>query len=315
MGEKTDLTSALHKAADRRHLRSGLRAALFFAVALVAAVGSALLLTRYMEARTAAARVPTDVVLVADLDLPVGTELRPEHLRAVAWPMASLPEGAFKDPKELEGKVLTVRLYKGEAFLPTKLAGSDAGRGLSALLPPGMRAVAVRVDDVVGVAGFIHPGDVVDVIVTLRTDGGGGITASKVILQGIKVLTVGKELDAGPRSAEKVVQATVATLMVDAEQSERLALAASKGKLLLALRGAADTEAVATRGVNANTLLSREAPAPAPASRPSASVPRTRLVKATPPPEPAHEPRRDVVEIMRGDVFERRTFTSKEATR
>jgi pilus assembly protein CpaB len=312
MGDKKELTSALHKAADRGNLRSALRAALFFAIALVAAVGSALLLTRYMEARTAAARVPTDVVLVADLDLPVGTELRPEHLRAIAWPVASLPEGAFKDPKEVEGKVLTARIYKGEAFLPSKLAGSEAGRGLSALLPLGMRAVAVRVDDVVGVAGFIHPGDMVDVIVTLRMDGGGGITASKVILQGIKVLTVGKELDHGSKSAEKVVQATVATLLVDAEQSERLALAASKGKLLLALRGAADTDAVATRGVNANTLLAREVPEPAP--RPSAPPQRTRLVKAMPPPEPPPEPKRDIVEIMRGDVFERRTF-AKEATR
>src|SRR5262245_55883913 len=122
MGTKADLTSALHKAADRGgNLRSGVRAALFFAVALVAAVGSALLLTRYMEARTEQARVPTETVLVADLELPVGTELRPEHLRPVAWPVASLPEGAFKDPKALEGKVVTVRVYKGEALLPSKI--------------------------------------------------------------------------------------------------------------------------------------------------------------------------------------------------
>jgi pilus assembly protein CpaB len=298
--------SALHKAADRGSLRSGLRAAAFFGVALVAAVGSALLLTRYMEARTAEARVPTQPVLVAEMDLPVGGELRPEHLRAVAWPVASLPDGTFTDPKPLEGKVLTARVYKGEAILATKLAGGEAGTGLSALLPPGMRAVAVRVDDVVGVAGFIHPGDSVDVIATLRTEGGQAITASKVILQNIKVLAVGKELDHRSKPQEKVVQATVATLMVDAEQSERLALAASRGKLLLTLRGAADGEAVATRGVNANALLAREAPPPAP---PAATPTRARVVKVARPAEPAPpEPRRDVVEIMRGDVFERRTF-------
>ena len=311
MGDKTSVTSALHKAArttDRTALRSGVRAGLFFAVALVAAVGSALLLTRYMEARTAEARVPTDTVLVAAMDVPVGTELRPEHLRALAWPATSVPDGAFKDPKKLVGKVVAVRVVKGEAFLPSKIAGSDAGAGLSALLPPGMRAVAVRVDDVVGVAGFIHPGDTVDVIATLRTEGNGSTTAAKVILQNIKVLAVGKELDHRVKGADKVVQATVATLMVDAEQSERLALAAAQGKLLLTLRGAADTDPVATRGVNANTLLAREAPPPAARSR------STRPVKVVAAAEPRPEPKRDTVEIMRGDVFERRTF-GKEGTR
>jgi pilus assembly protein CpaB len=196
-------------------------------------------------------------------------------------------------------------VYKGEAILATKLAGSEAGAGLSALLPAGMRAVAVRVDDVVGVAGFVHPGDTVDVIATLRTEGSGATTVSRVILQNIKVLAVGKELDHRSRSADKVVQATVATLMVDAPQSERLALAATQGKLLLTLRGAADTDEVATRGVNANTLLVRELPVAPPAAAPA---PRTRVVKVIVPPEPRPEPRREVVEIMRGDVFERRTF-------
>ena len=100
---------------------------------------------------------------------------------------------------------------------------------MSALLPPGMRAAAVRVDDVVGVAGFIHPGDTVDVIATMRHESGNS-TSAKVILQRIKVLAVGKELDQRSKSQDKVVQATVATLMVDAEESERLALAAAQGR-------------------------------------------------------------------------------------
>jgi pilus assembly protein CpaB len=299
MREKADLASALHKAADRSTLRAGVRAALFFAVALVAAVGSALLLTRYMEARTAAVRVPTEAVVVADVDLPVGTELRAEHLRAIAWPIASRPEGAFQDPKEVEGKMLAVRVYKGEALLATKLAGNQRDAGLSALLPPGMRAVAVKVDDVVGVAGFVHPGDSVDVIATLRPEAGAS-PASKIVLQNIKVLAVGKELDHRSKSQEKVVQATVATLMVDAEQSERLALAASQGKLLLTLRGTADVDEIATRGVSAHVLLARDAPA--------ASAPRPRPKAKPPAPEPPREPPPQVVEIMRGSLFEKRTF-------
>jgi pilus assembly protein CpaB len=310
MREKADLNSALNKAADRKALRSGIRAVLFFVVAAVAAVGTALLLTRYMEARTAEARVPTDTVVVADVDLPVGTELRPEQLRAIAWPVSSLPQGAFKDPKLLEGKVAAVRVYKGEVILPTKLAGSENNTGLSALLPAGMRAVAVKVDDVVGVAGFIHPGDVVDVIATLRTEGSAATMVSKVILQNIKVIAVGKELDNRAKSSDKVVQATVATLMVDAEESERLALGASQGKLLLTLRGPADIDDVATRGVSPNTLLARELTPPTPIAAHTRGR-ATRVVKVIPPAEPD---KRDTVEIMRGDVFERRTF-AKDATR
>src|SRR5512137_1103677 len=247
MADKPSLNAVLHKAADRKTRRAAVRAALFLGLAVVAAVGSAVLLTRYMEARTAAARVPTRAVMVAAVDLPVGTELRAEHLRPVDWPVSSAPEGAFAEAAALEGKVVSVRMVKGEPVLLVKLAGS--GGGLSALLPPGMRAAAVRVDDVVGVAGFLHPGDTVDVIATIRHEGTNN-TSSKVILQRIKVLAVGKELDQRSRSTDKVVPATVATLMVDAEESERLALAATQGKILLTLRSGADVDVVATRGVN-----------------------------------------------------------------
>jgi pilus assembly protein CpaB len=311
MAEKPDLTAALHKAADKKSRRSALRATLFLGLALVAAVGSALLLTRYMEARTAAARVPTDVVLVASMELPVGTEIREEHLRRVDWPVSSRPEGAFRDLKELEGKVVSLRMVKDEPFLASKLSGSDTGTGLSALLTPGMRALAVRVDDVVGVAGFIHPGDSVDVIVTLRPEGGNSVTSSKVILQDIRVLAVGKELDHRPKGADKVVPATVATLMVDAEQSERLALAAAQGRILLTLRGGADRELVVTKGVTPATLLAGNAGPPVPVA---SSGPR-RPTRARPaqPEEPARPA--EVVEIMRGDLFERRDFQKKETKR
>ena len=310
MAEKPDLAEALHKAADRKGRRTAVKAAVFLALALVAAVGSAVLLTRWMEARTAAARVPTGPVLVATMDLPVGTELRPEHFKVVSWPLASRPEGTFADGKELEGKVVGLRMVKDEPFVPGKVTGDDAGAGLSALLEPGMRAAAVRVDDVVGVAGFIHPGDSVDVIATLRPEGGQAVSASKVILQDIRVLAVGKELDARPRGAEKVVTATVATLMVTPEQSERLALAATQGKILLTLRSAADREVVATKGVSPVTLVGLEplhpAAAPAAARRP----PRARPAPVAEETRPA-----EVVEILRGDLFERRDFQKKESKR
>jgi pilus assembly protein CpaB len=300
MAEKPDLNAALHKAADRKNRQAALRASLFLALALVAAVGSALLLTRYMEARTAAARVPTRPVLVAAVELAAGTEIRPDHLQVVEWPVASCPEGVFTERPALEGKVVSSRVVKGEPLLPAKLSGS--GGGLSALLTPGMRAVAVRVDDVVGVAGFIHPGDTVDVIATLRHDGGTG-TSSKVILQRIKVLAVGKELDHRTKANEKAVPATVATLMVDAGDSERLALAATQGKILLSLRGGADQEVVETKGVTPATLLASATHVEnVPASTAKAPA-RQRAARREVPVKSG-----EVVEIMRGDLFERRDF-------
>jgi pilus assembly protein CpaB len=306
MTDKPDVASTLYKAAAPAAKRSGVRLLAFFGVSLVAAIASALLLTRYMDRRTAQARVPTKPVVVAAADLPVGAELRAENLVVVDWPLTSVPEGIFQDPKELDGKVVAVRLYKREPLLAAKLVGAANG-GLSALLPAGMRAAAVRVDDVVGVAGFVQPGDSVDVIATIRSEAGMSVTSSKVILQNVRVLAVGKELDTKAR-ADKVVQATVATLMVDAGQSERLALAAAQGKILLTLRSSADTDLVPTEGVTAAALMSsRKEPAeprPPPARHPA------RVAQAVPPPAP-EKPKGDVVEILRGDVFERRKFEGR----
>jgi pilus assembly protein CpaB len=309
MADRTDFGAALHKAAERKERRGTVRAVLFLALALAAALGSAFLLTRYVDARTAEARVPTAKVVVAAVDLPPGSEIRAESVRVVDWPEASRPEGAFASPEEVVGKVAAAPVARNEPLLPVRLAGSDAGAGLAALLPPGMRAVAVKVDDVVGVAGFVHPGDSVDVIATLRPEGGAGQSSAKVILQRIKVLAVGKDLDHG-KAQDKAVQATVATLMVDADQSERLALAAAQGKILLTLRGGGDVEIVATRGITPAALLA--APDGAPAARPGRAA-RAATAKAEPGPKP------EVVEIMRGDLFERRDFAKeprgKEARR
>lgn len=291
-GARLTLASATTRGGAKRH---GLRAVIFLVVALVAAGGSALLLTRYTERRLAASRVETVKVVVADVDLPIGSEIRAENLRLVDWPKASRPETAFATLEEVSGKVVAARIFKQEPVLTARLAGG-AGSGLSAILAPGTRAAAVRVDDVVGVAGFIHPGDSVDVIVTIRADAGQGITSSKVILQNIRVLAVGKELDHRAKGQEKVVPATVATLQVDAEQSERLALAATQGKLLLTLRSAVDTETVATSGMTAAALL---------ALPNSGARPATRVARAAPPP-PQKEER--AVEILRGELFERRRF-------
>jgi pilus assembly protein CpaB len=293
---------------DARTRRSAVRAVVFLAVAALCAVGTAVVFTRYMDARTAALRVPTDRVVVAAVDIPVASPIQAEWLTVIDWPRLSRPAGAQEDPAPLVGKVAHTPITKGEAVLVSKLASTHGQGGLAALLPAGTRAVSVRVDDVVGVAGFVHPGDHVDVVVTIQPRNDGPFT-SKVILQNVKVLAVGQDLEHRGREAERAAPVTVATLQVSPEESEALALAATRGKLLLALRSASDTGVAATRGIAPTALLAAtEAPAaPAPARAPAR--PRTRTAVAA---APASQRPSQVVEILRGDLFEKRDFDRAE---
>jgi pilus assembly protein CpaB len=294
--------------------RSASRAIIFWTLALMAGACSAVLLKVYLDKRQAAAPTLTPIV-VAALDLPLATTLKPEHLTVVDWPQNARPAGTFGDTKDLVGRVLISKTLQGEPILAPRLAAREAGSGLAALIPNNMRAAAVRVDDVVGVAGFIHPEDHVDVIVTLKPRNSGEPEA-KVILQNVKVLAVGQQLEIEEKSRGKALPVTVATLLVTPEQSERLALATSQGKLLLTLRSWTDEGEVATLGVDPAALLAGNdrvaaAPAEAPKARAEerhrpARKEEKKVAEAPAGPAPAH------VEILRGDRFEERKFEAKE---
>ena len=290
------------------------KATALLSFAVLAAIGTALLLTRYMDARTAAARVPTTRVVVAAVDVPVATAIRPEWLTIVDWPSASRPEGVAQDPAALVDRVALVPITKGEPVLDGKLAQPGARGGLATLVPEGFRAVAVRVDDVVGVAGFIHPGDRVDVIATMASRAAGEPVA-KVILQNVKVLAVGKDVQSKGRDAEKAVAATVATLMVSPEESESLALGATKGKLLLTLRGLGDEDVAETEGATAAVLLAAAAPPPKASAAAPAKPTAVRGKKAAPAKVATSDApqQKQTVEILRGDLFEKRDFNKAEA--
>lgn len=299
-------------AGTKRKRRSATWGVLFIVVALLAAMGAAGLLTRYMDARVAAARVPTSQVVVAQVDIPVATPIKAEWLSVVAWPASARPEGAVADPTPVVGQVALVPITRGEAVLPTKLAAAGTRSGLATLLPSGMRAVAVRVDDVVGVAGFLHPGDRVDVIVTMQPRDGAPNT-SKIVLQSVKVLAVGQHLELRGKDAEKPNPVTVATLMVTGDESERLALAASKGQILLTLRALGDEELVETRGVTPPALFaSASAPEPAPQHVAAPAPSKSRKTHAKPAvATPAPQKEKQVVEILRGDLYEKRNFEAQ----
>jgi pilus assembly protein CpaB len=297
--------------------RSGGRAIVFWVVALVAGGSAAMMLRWYIERSAQPAPALLAKVVVAGLDLPVATTLRADHLKVVDWPESVQPPGVVRDVKELVGRVLVVRVVRGEPILSSKLASRDAGRGLAALIPDGMRAVAVRVDEVVGVAGFIHPEDRVDVIATLRPPKPDDAEpTSKVILQNVKVLAVGKELEVEENSRDRGLPVTVATLLVSPSESEKLALAATNSRLLLSLRSWTDGTAVDTPGANPSALLSGvDVGGRTRSAAPVAVVEtgkRGRHGRVEPPPskgsQVAATPQKEVVEILRGDRFEERKF-------
>ena len=314
--------ASLHRASEGSR-RSGARAALFWCVAVVAGLGAALLISRYLERRTTTVSVPSTKIVVAAIEMPLATRIRPEQVKLVDWPVNAAPPGAMHDVKEAIDRILTIRLLVGEPVVAGRLAAKNAGNGLAALIPSNMRAIAVHVDDVVGVAGFIHPDDRVDVIVTLRpTRPTDAEPVSKVILQNVKVLAVGKELEVSDGNRAQATPTTVATLLVEPDGSEKLALAANEGRIMLTLRSWTDNQEVATSGIKPSGLLSDTlAPAPVAAAAPAPSSRRSsHRETSAPPPAPtptvvAQSPaRKEVVEILRGDRFEERKFDAKDKT-
>src|SRR4029077_20502484 len=155
---------------------------------------------RYLDKNKGAGPSPMAKIIVAVTDLPLAAKIGPEDIKLVEWPKDHLPPGCATDLKEMEGRILISRVLAEQPILAPMLAAKNAGNGLSALIPPDMRAIAVRVDDVVGVAGFIHPDDRVDVLVTMRANRPGAETTSKVFMQNVKVLAVGQEVETADRS-------------------------------------------------------------------------------------------------------------------
>ena len=310
----------LRRASEAGARRTGVRAAAFWGVAIVAGLLAALLITRYLERRTVSVSTPTSKIVVAAMDLPLATHLRPEQLRMADWPVTAMPPGAIRDVKDAVDHILTSRVLEGEPLLPGKLAARDAGNGLAALIPANMRAIAVRVDDVVGVAGFVHPDDRVDVIVTIHpAKPADAESISKVILQNVKVLAVGKELEVNDRNRNQANPATVATLLVNPEESEKLALSATEGRLMLTLRSWTDNQAVITQGMNASTLIndSSTKPRDVVVVAPQPRRAPMRVAQAAPaasaaPAATSQAGRGNVVEILRGDRFEERKFETKD---
>ena len=276
-----------------------MRNRIFAVLAIAVLAGGSLAYGTYnfMQAGPAqAANMPTQPVVVAAADLQIGTALKKEDLQIINFPQGAAPEGTFSQADELVGRGLIVPIVKNEPILKAKLASKEAGAGLPPVIPEGMRAVSVRVNEVVGVAGYVLPGNRVDVVATASPTESRSDTTSKVVLTNVQVLTAGTRMEQD-NDQNKPVQVTVVTLLVSPEQAERLALASTEGKIQLALRNPLDSGAPTTPGVRTAGLMGGK-PAEAPKQVARSTRPRQPQAEAAPAPAPAPLPS---VEIIRGD--------------
>ncbi|MGF6241119.1 MULTISPECIES: Flp pilus assembly protein CpaB [Paraburkholderia] len=249
------------------------RAFVMLAVAMLAGLAAVVFASRWLVQTSSGA--VTQVAVATD-DLNLGEPISGAMVHTVSWPTNSIPPGAFTDPKSLDGRVLRASLQRGEPVLESKLAPVGTKGGLSAVIGEGHRAITVRVNDVVGVAGFALPGNYVDVIVNTQQDQANKSdtqqSISKTVLEKILVLAVAQQVNRDD-TAPKVVNAV--TLEVTPDQAEKLDLARSVGTLSLVLRNQVDADTLATAGATKLTLLG--ASAPVVASAPVAAPQPTRV--------------------------------------
>ncbi|MGI8735212.1 MAG: Flp pilus assembly protein CpaB [Pyrinomonadaceae bacterium] len=249
-------------------------------------------------------------VAVAKVAIPVGTKIIPEQLTLVQFPQESTPDGAFESIEKLAGRVAIVNIAPREPITEARLAPEGTAGGLSAIIPEGYRAMTVKVDDVVGISGFIMPGTLVDVVVVIVPNDNGALAQdpiSKIVLQNIKVLANGQNIDK-PEKEREANSVKAVTLLVTPEQAEKLALASSEGKLQLVMRNSIDQGDEQTKGINKRGLLGGDiaAPQPEPGSlkseRPEPKpAPRRIRAQAEAKPAPAAAPApRSSVEMIEG---------------
>jgi len=278
---------------------------------LVAAVS----VSRYLANAQMYTKNLTNVV-VAKVEIPIGTRIVAEQLTVAQFPKTVAPDGTFAVIDEkLLGRVAVIRISPREPVTEYRLAPVGSAGGLSSVIPDGFRAMTVKVDDVVGVSGFIQPGTLVDVVVTINPpdEGRQRERVSKIVLQNIKVLANGQNIDK-PRNEKETERVKAVTLQVTPEQAEKLALASTEGKLQLVMRNSVDQGDEVTPGANKSSLLAgeRALPVPDPGLGPkdgekktaTARRPRPRIVPAAnkaatnvaPQPAPAQRPSIEVIE-------------------
>ncbi|MEO8325075.1 MAG: Flp pilus assembly protein CpaB [Nitrospirota bacterium] len=263
------------------------RPLIFLGIAMMIALVTTVMVYRWLQGQRMIESDAPEVVMegvsvaVASADIPWGTPLAEKTVRMMTYPEEGVPTGHFKDPVSLKGRVVLTNLKKNEPILESKLAPIDVKTGgVSAVMDPNKRAMAVKVNEVVGLPGFVQPGDRVDVMATFedprankKENGGGKEEVTKVVLENTLVLAIDTQME---RSAgeEKPTPVKVITLEVSLEEAERLAMAENGGKLRLALRSPLNPEVKKTKGADFKDLMSSHQLIP---PRPKVATPRNQV--------------------------------------
>jgi pilus assembly protein CpaB len=213
----------------------------------------------------AAAATPTFIV-VARHALPVGTRLTEQDLKLVVWPKETPIDGSFSSLEQVNGRALTVSVLENEPIVERRVAPLHAGAGLPPVIEQGMRAISIKVNEVVGVAGFVVPGTRVDVLATVRPSPHDEVT--RVVVSNVTVLAAGTRYDQEDAKEGKTIRSSVVTLMVSPEDAERVALAQTRGTIILTLRNPLDTMTTPSEGVRLSGLVGG-APPPRTPARPA----------------------------------------------
>ena len=241
------------------------RPIVFLGIAVVIALVTTVMIYQWLQGQRMVEEAPEVVlegvsVSVAGADIPWGTPLTPDTLRVVQYPEEGVPVGSFNDSKLLEGRVILANLKKNEPILESKLAPIDIKNGgVVAVMDPNKRAMAVKVNEIVGLPGFVQPGDRVDVMATFsdprkKNAGQGRVEVTKVVLENTLVLATDTRMERGDgEEGPKAVK--VITLEVTIEEAEKLAMAENGGKLRLALRSPLNPEVVKTKGAAFKDLM------------------------------------------------------------
>jgi pilus assembly protein CpaB len=262
------------------------------ALALASGGTAAFLALRYLRQQATplmAAQPKHAQVVVAAKDLPVGTVLGERDLKTIEWIGGSVPLGFVGSPQQAVNRGLIVAVAENEPILEGKLAGQGMGGGLPVIIEPGMRALSIAVDQIVGVAGFVTPTTRVDVLLTMNNAPGASEPVTKVIMQNVRTLAAGQSIQQDKEGKAQPVG--VVTMLLSPEQAETLALATRQGSIQLALRNMLDTVHIETKGARSSTLMGRIGAAVA--ARPGPR--RAAAVQAAVP-----EPAATVVEVYRG---------------
>jgi len=257
------------------------------AVAFVMAIGVTFFTYRALRDRLQPPEDMTQIVVAAQ-NVALGSRLAEADLRLAPWPRAVPLAGSFQKISDVVGRGVVVPMIPNEPVLDSKLAAIGGGAGLTAAIPEGMRAVGVKVNDVIGVAGFVLPGSRVDVVVSGSPNKNGEVEMSKVILENVQVLAAGQNVTSDVNGKPQNVQ--VVTLVVTPEESQKLALASVDGKIQLALRNPLDLARLDPQAQHRDSLYGVSTRKPEPEPKPAAVKTATRRVVPAPTPAPPAAP-------------------------